>query len=102
MKIDVTSLVDAMMAKVGPAIDALKADHDAHRRQLQARNTELVEEGRSLRAEVERLRAVVTRLDGAIEWALGGEGSDFRPREPGDPPYWWRSELARRRGGGRT
>lgn len=35
-------------------IDALKADHDAHRRQLQARNTELVEELRTAKEELAR------------------------------------------------
>ena len=39
-------------------------------------------------AEIERLRD-------AINWALGSNG-DFRPREPGEGPYWWRKELSAR------
>jgi len=33
-----------------------------------------------------------SRLKAAVEWALGMRGS-FKPREEGQPPYWWRTEL---------
>lgn len=40
----------------------------------------------------------VARLRAAIEWAMGGPGSDFRERREGEGAYYWRKELAERAG----
>lgn len=40
--------------------------------------------------------ALEKKLMAAIRWALGE--TDFRPREPGEGPYYWRRELAARAG----
>lgn len=45
--------------------------------------------GKALLEEAKRYRA-------AIEWALGGEGSDFRGRAEGEGRFYWRKELAAR------
>lgn len=45
-------------------------------------------------ATLEDARDEVARLRGAIMWALGY--TDFRARENGEGPYWWRPELRRR------
>jgi hypothetical protein len=53
--------------------------------------------------EIERLEQRAAELEqdaaryrAAILWALGGEGSDFRPRMEGEGAYWWRKELRKR------
>lgn len=46
------------------------------------------------------LRAERDRYKAAVEWALGGPGSNFRPRMKGEGQYWWRTELRRRAEGG--
>lgn len=40
-----------------------------------------------------RLADALERAEKGIEWALGEGDSDFRPREPGEPPYYWRKRL---------
>ena len=40
---------------------------------------------------MQTLRDERDRLAGAIVWALGY--TDFRAREYGEGPYWWRTEL---------
>lgn len=47
-----------------------------------------------LASDYDALRDEVARLRGVIVWALGY--TDFRAREEGDPPYWWRTELVLR------
>ena len=47
-----------------------------------------------LRTDLDAMRARAERSEAAIAWALGEKG-DFAPRGPGQPPYWWRSELRR-------
>ena len=34
-----------------------------------------------------------SKFQAAIEWALGQGDSDFEPRRPNDPPYYWRTKL---------
>lgn len=57
-----------------------------HRFECHGRNKEFVplDEYRTLRDERDRLAR-------AIVWALGY--TDFRAREHGEGPYWWRTEL---------
>lgn len=45
---------------------------------------DMLDENQTLRAENARLRE-------AVVWALGY--TDFRAREHGEGPYWWRVEL---------
>ena len=47
-------------------------------------------------AEIERLRARIAELEGAVVWALGY--TDFRERREGEGAYWWRKELRERAG----
>lgn len=51
-------------------------------------------------AELERLTAENARYRSAIRWALGYDEGEpqFRGREDGDKPYYWRAELQRRAG----
>jgi hypothetical protein len=56
----------------------------------------------TLEAEVDALRRRVTQaerraglLQDVLRWTLG-EGGEFRPREAGEDPFWWRKELRRR------
>ncbi len=61
-------------------------------------------EGRFLGLVIEALdqpgtTALISRveaLEGAIRWALGEGDSNFKPREDGQGPYWWRKELRKR------
>lgn len=44
--------------------------------------------------EFDKLKSSHATLLGAVVWALGY--TDFRARENGEGPYWWRPELRRR------
>lgn len=48
------------------------------------------------RERAEAAERDAARYRAAIEWALGGEGSDFRLRQDGEGAYWWRIELRQR------
>ena len=62
-------------------------------RTLIERCSKAEQERDALRAEIERLKAKVVRLEAAISWALGEAGSDFRGRRENEGPYWWRKEF---------
>lgn len=51
---------------------------------------------RKLQQELACVYAANKRLRAAITWALGEGDSDFRLREEGEGPYYWRTELRKR------
>ena len=61
-------------------------------RHLHAESCELSRVGEEApKSELIALRAENARLREAVVWALGY--TDFRAREHGEGPYWWRVEL---------
>lgn len=48
----------------------------------------------SLRRQLAAVTAERDRYKNAILWALGY--TDFEPRKPGEPAYWWRKGLRER------
>ena len=48
---------------------------------------------RSLERRLREAEERGSKFQAAIEWALGQGDSDFEPRRPNDPPYYWRTKL---------
>jgi hypothetical protein len=80
---------ERVLQLVAEALDQALEERRAHEL-TKAELDRIRERAAGLRREVEGLR-------GVIEWASGAHASEsFRPREPGEGPYWWRKELAGR------
>lgn len=85
-------IVSGPKASIGSIDNTYKPQLDRHR--LDAMLAQMRAARALLAAQPESGDA---RLDAAILWALGIEG-EFPPREPVQPPYYWRRELAERAG----
>ena len=74
----------------------LKATLSAKQLDFENRENACCPEDMGFEEYIRILRATVERLQAAVDWALGGEGSNFRGQCGAIGAYWWRKELRAR------